>query len=368
METLTGGSHVADPIFQIEMLPARQGDALWIEYGNPRRPSRVLVDAGTRGTYRIVKSRAAEVDRDFVLDVLVITHIDSDHIGGAPKLITDRELNLETQEIWFNGRDEIEPKRLGPVEGEILSEAIKRRGWSLNPQFRDRVAVVSKGSLPTAHLPGGMTITLLSPTPTKLETLRPVWEDVVREAGLLEGGVAAVERAASRRGVTLGPVDVEKLAQTATPADSAPANGSTIAFLAEYEGMSCLFAGDAHPDVLLESVTRLLKERKLQRLTVSALKVPHHGSQHNVTQELANLVTARAYLFSSDGTRTQHPHAPAVARILMSPHDDGAELVFNYKTVFNKIWDSRMLERKYGYRARFPENGEEGVVVELGRP
>jgi len=354
---------VVDPVFRIELLPARQGDALWIEYGDRLQPSRVLIDAGTRATYQTVKARAEQV-HDLLLDLVVITHIDSDHIGGAPKLITDRGLRLETQEVWFNGRDEIERTRLGPVEGEILSEAIKRRGWQLNPQFPDRVAVVGEGKLPTAHLVGGMTITLLSPTPVELDALRPVWLDVVRNAGLLGGGKAALERAAGRRGVTLGDVDVEKLARTSTPTDTAPANGSTIAFLAEYEGMSCLFGGDAHPEVLVSSIKRLLRERGLRRLELSALKVPHHGSQHNVTQELVDLLDAGAYLFSSDGTQTQHPHATAVARVLLSPHGD-AELVFNYRTRFNEIWDSRMLERTHSYRARYPEAGTQGIDVEL---
>ena len=35
-----------EPVFRIEMLPARQGDALWIEYGAPDDPARVLIDAG----------------------------------------------------------------------------------------------------------------------------------------------------------------------------------------------------------------------------------------------------------------------------------------------------------------------------------
>lgn len=354
---------MTNPLFRIELLAARQGDALWIEYGDPEQPSRILIDAGTRGTAKVVKARAAQVE-DLVLDLFVVTHVDSDHVGGAPKLVTDRDLRLETREVWFNGRDQLERKRLGPVEGEILSEAIRRRGWDLNPQFRDRVAVVGKRKLPVAHLAGGMTLTLLSPTQTELDVLRPVWLDAVREAGLLDGDTAAIERAAEARGVTLGDVEVERLALVSTDPDTAPANGSTIAFLAEYEGMSALFGGDAHPNVVIASVKKLLNARGLRRLRVSALKVPHHGSQHNVTQELADLIDAEAYLFSSDGTQTKHPHASAVARILFADHED-ADLVFNYRTKYNEMWDSRTLERKHAYRASYPEQGAAGISYAL---
>jgi hypothetical protein len=49
----------------------------------------------------------------------------------------------------------------------------------------------------------------------------------------------------------------------------------------------------------------------------------------------------------------------------VSPHEGEAELVFNYRTRFNEIWDNRTLERKHGYRTRYPEAGADGVAVEL---
>jgi hypothetical protein len=37
-------------MLRIEMLPAQQGDALWIEYGDPAKPRLVLIDGGTKPT------------------------------------------------------------------------------------------------------------------------------------------------------------------------------------------------------------------------------------------------------------------------------------------------------------------------------
>lgn len=347
------------------MLPARQGDALWIEYGAARRPTRILIDAGTRGTYKVVKERAEQVAGEPVLELLVITHVDSDHVGGAPKLVVDGELRLQARHVWFNGREQLERRALGPVEGEILSAAIAKRGWQLNTCFPKKVAVVTGSTLPTVTLPGGMAITLLSPTPAGLKRLLPVWLDAVRDAGLLEGQAGALEEAARRRGVALGDrvPDVDALT-AASPIDTAPANGSTIAFLAEYEGMSCLFGGDAHPDVLVTSIKKLLKDRGATRLELSGLKVPHHGSAHNVTEELTRLVHARKYLFSTDGTQTEHPDPPAVARILKSLRGE-AELVFNYKTPFTEPWRNRALQTRFGYTAHYPPAGGAGIVAEL---
>ena len=37
-------------MFTVEMLPAYLGDSLWVEYGNPQKPSRLLIDGGLVGT------------------------------------------------------------------------------------------------------------------------------------------------------------------------------------------------------------------------------------------------------------------------------------------------------------------------------
>ena len=39
-------------IFRIDMLPAREGDCLWIEYGDPDHLNRMLVDGGRKIVWR----------------------------------------------------------------------------------------------------------------------------------------------------------------------------------------------------------------------------------------------------------------------------------------------------------------------------
>ncbi len=265
------------------MLPAEQGDALWIEYGPEARPHRVLIDGGVRKTATLIGARIAELpkpDRQF--DLLIVTHIDSDHIGGVPKLLANPPPGLRFDDVWFNAWRHLQPDQLGAVEGEIVSAQLDRSGWNWNAAFDGKAVVVAAtGKLPRRTLRGGMTLTLLSPTRERLDVLRTEWKKVVEAAGL-ETGVQdeALAEAARRRGIPdlLGDrLDVDELAAAKLVPDKAPANGSTIAVLAEYEGLSCLLTGDAHPDVLRAGLERLCKERHIERLRVSALKVPHHG-------------------------------------------------------------------------------------------
>lgn len=358
-------------MLRVELLPAEQGDAIWIEYGRPSDPHRVLIDGGVRKTYEVVKARAQAVPgRKRRLELLVVTHVDSDHIGGVPKLLADTSLRLGLDEVWFNAWRHL-PKtgdRLGPVEGEMVSAELDQRRLRWNTAFDERAVVVpAKGSLPRRELPGGLVLTLLSPTPDRLEALRPAREKAVRDAGL-EPGVqdAALEEAARRRGVPdlLGAgLDVDALAASRLEPDTAPANGSTIALLAEYEGSSCLFGGDAHPDVLQAGVERLCRERRVERLAVGALKVPHHGSMFNVSTPLLALIETDRYLFSTSGRQTHHPHPEAVARTILQGRSP--TLYFNYRAETTACWDDRRLTARYRYRTVYPDGPGPGLVVEL---
>ena len=75
-------------MFRIGMLPAEHGDSLWIEYGDTAKPNRILIDCGTDATYREIRKRLKKLkEKDRHFELLIITHIDGDHIAGALKLL-----------------------------------------------------------------------------------------------------------------------------------------------------------------------------------------------------------------------------------------------------------------------------------------
>jgi len=97
-------------MFRLEVLPAAHGDAIWLEYGDPRTPRRIVVDGGPAATYEtgLHKRLLLLPVKDRRIDLLVVTHIDTDHIDGAIILLQAAEqLGINFGEIWFNGWEQL---------------------------------------------------------------------------------------------------------------------------------------------------------------------------------------------------------------------------------------------------------------------
>src|SRR5215510_8788689 len=104
MGTRSGASVEGARMFRIHFFPAQQGDAIWIEYGNAGKPSRILIDAGTPATAAAVRARIEGLPKDERhFDLLVVTHVDTDHIGGVLKLLSDLPEGTVFDDVWFNG-------------------------------------------------------------------------------------------------------------------------------------------------------------------------------------------------------------------------------------------------------------------------
>ena len=348
--------------FDLRMLPAGHGDCLWIEYGDNRALHRSLIDGGTQASAAgLLKHIAALPERDRQFELLVLSHIDSDHIGGALPLMKAVQQGLRFGDVWFNGWKHLSGQ-LGSKQGEMFSSAIEdfRLPWNT---WRGGHAIVVDGDvLPTATLPGGMKLTLLSPTPAQLAKLAPAWKRELKKAGLVPG--ARVDYSRFLKGSPSTSTDVDKLADTPFDGDAAPANGSSIAVLAEFGGASVLFGADAHDPVLRENVRKLLRERNVDRLKLDALKVSHHASRNNLSKELLALLDCKRYCISTNGDYFCHPDREAIGRILKYG-GERPELHFNYLTRYNEVWKRADLQERYTYSARYPQQADEGVAVSL---
>jgi len=354
----------------IYVLPALRGDCLWVECTRDAGPPwRLLVDGGMAGTWPVLRKHIAGLAQGMPLhiDLAVVSHIDSDHIGGMLQLFASTDPKLTFGDIWFNGLPQLpeagSARSRSVAEGERLVDLLGGQGGGAplpwNARFGRAAAMTSgDGAYQEIAYPDGPTLTLLSPTPKRLEALRKVWTS---ELLLLQRGDPGEPPSAALR---LPLDDLGALAAMQTTPDHSPANGSSIAFLLEYAGRSCLLGADAFSPVLGTALTSLANARDGRPIDIDVFKLPHHCSKGNVTASLLGVVPARHYVVSTNGDRFNHPDDIALARVVTGTA--GAKtLWFNYATGATLRWTDAALQARYSFDTQFPRANDAGVRLEL---
>jgi hypothetical protein len=158
--------------------------------------------------------------------------------------------------------------------------------------------------------------------------------------------------------------DLVALAAAETTNDASVPNGSSIAFLLEHRGASCLLGADAFPTVLGGALWALANARGGRPVAVDAVKLPHHGSQHNVSAKLLTVVSSKQFLVSTSGEKFDHPDDVSLARAVTAG-GPGSTLWFNYPaTAKTRRWADPSLAERYELTTRFADS-DGGTRVEL---
>ena len=117
---------------EIEVLPANEGDCILITI--EKEDIHILIDGGTAETYRnYLKTRLIQLKNEGkVIDLLIVTHIDNDHIGGIIELFKENGSDMDSKiirirNIWHNSYRHLQfekNQKLGRSEKNILNKII----------------------------------------------------------------------------------------------------------------------------------------------------------------------------------------------------------------------------------------------------
>ena len=348
------------PRFSLHALAADHGDCIVLSYSLGDQDFRIVVDAGTQGTAERLRS-LIERAPTATWELLVITHIDADHIGGALDLLADASIAGRFQDVWFNGRQHLDPpgtESLGVRQGLELQVLLADRGIPWNRAFGGRAACLPGDGAPiNTTLASGAIVTLLTPSVRRLASLRTLWDRFVAR----QRPTTAAPVPVARTGLEImggSGLNVRALALSRTPNDNSVPNGSSIAFMVEFAGKRVLLGADAHSDVLVSSGQRMNAESR----RIDVFKLPHHGSAKNVTTALLETYPADRFVVSTNGAHHDHPDDVAIARVVL--RRPGAELGFNYPTAAYERWQ-RHLAGTEPQRVVRAGTCEDGVTVQL---
>jgi len=287
-----------------------------LEYGEDK-PEYLLIDGGPSKNYQNYLKPALQhlLDASHSLEALIISHVDNDHILGVLDLLVDLKFQLDggtkpylkIEQLWFNSfKDTIDTgdfeKRIKDINTIAGVNGIKMQEMSLAFNgIKEGHQVLSMarfldipinpdtekgfyfgGQTEPTFKKSNLEITIIGPTLKNLQKLQKKWEDWIRdnEQKILEGKYTKEFAAMSDRSIP---------------------NLSSIIMLIKADGKTILLTGDARGDHLQEGLIET-GISDTGSIHVDIFKVPHHGSQRNVTKALFKEVTADTYIISADGT------------------------------------------------------------------
>ena len=377
---------------RMNILPALNGDCILVEF----QPSHyILIDGGYVDTYEnYLLPTLKEIElQGGKLDVVVVTHIDSDHISGIIRLL--EEMPIGIGEIWYNGYRHIQsvavtteeketfvhrnickecqsekPKPISAKQGCTLSALIAKNGIPWNTLAKGNTIIT-----PSSFSLGDAIIHVLSPNNEDIEALESFWKKRLIKDGLLKKAHSeeywddAYEFSLSKdmpgfhfheKKVSKS-YDLLKLCKEAYEPDGSASNGSSISFVLETKGKRLLFLGDSHAETVAASLRALYGEEKAPYL-FDAVKLSHHGSYNNNSPELFKLIVSDKWLVSTNGDKYNHPDMPALAHIITK--GKGMKIYFNYGLPICKELSDGLYHKDFDFEIITPE-GENGIQIEI---
>jgi beta-lactamase superfamily II metal-dependent hydrolase len=334
---------------KIRFLKAFNGDSIHISFLDGENKKRnILIDGGINQTYKLDKGKKGKpvfgelkntIDNvknsNELIDLLIMTHIDDDHISGILKWFSeDVDAFKLINEVWFNS-GELIAKWLNKDESENLkiffsSSANLLTSISQGKEFGKYISekgLVKEGLIlqNMALKRFGLEFKILSPNKFKLKKL---YKDWIKEDEALLTAASVNDYSISLKDHLINDLFQE---------DDSCSNGSSIAFLLTMREKNLVFLGDSHPSVIVEGL-KLLGYSEKKPLKADILKISHHGSKGNTNIELLKHIKAKNYVISTNGLRHEHPHKQFLARLMNENKD--CSIYFNYeermKAIFSK--------------------------------
>ena len=361
-------------LFSLEALRARHGDSLLLHYGTADKPLALLIDGGPSRVYgdalkpRLQQLRTAFEKRgrlgddgELVLELLMVSHLDDDHIHGLLDLTDELLSEAETtvpwvrpKTLWHNSFEELTGDDGGVLslagddsldalpgetgvqqsaavvasvgQGAKLRNEAEQLRWPINKPFQELVRAPDADGQDVG-VGGDVTLKVLAPRDAQVELLRKEWKE-------------QMERIRNKKA---------NAASLAAYLDRSPYNLSSIVCLAKHGDHTMLLTGDARGDHILEALDKA-NVMKSGALHVDVLKLPHHGSIRNVEGDFFDRVTADHYVVSADGHHG-NPETETLDLIVES-RDAGDEYAIH---LTNADGDDHLGDRVKAFQAARPK-------------
>lgn len=140
--------------------------------------------------------------------------------------------------------------------------------------------------------------------------------------------------------------------------DGSPVNGASIAFMIELHDFKWLFLSDAHPDIVVDNLNKLLTAEN-HKIKIDVVKLSHHGSKKNTNDTLLGVIDCPNFVVSANANKMHyHPNKETLVRVLEHIGIDKTNFYFvNKNTDIEKIF-----AKNPTVNTHYPQVKEKGIV------
>lgn len=288
--------------FEIDMLDVKAADAFLV-HAYVRQPSGdeyeyvVLVDAGNEGDGEKILNHIQKYYSQQYIDLVVITHCDSDHYGGMKFLIDKHKEgeNFSIKKVWVH--DPYKHVNVDDVKYVSKKETLRQRlnaAYSFN-DGSNLLGMLDKAEISRTEVFAGdsyapINLIVLGPDEEYYESLIP---DFRVDLDFKEEQTEDVYEGL----VTYCQSEDEFFSKALEDAydDKSKVNQSSIIFAFCPKEEVFLFTGDAGKEALM----RVLEKYKWLE-NINWLKVPHHGSKHNLNNDIISRLQPKVSYISTE--------------------------------------------------------------------
>jgi beta-lactamase superfamily II metal-dependent hydrolase len=349
---------------------------------------RILSDGGMRESF--VAHVASHLLQEDPIDLVCVSHVDDDHIGGILELLDnamawkvfdhhrkdgDNDFNEpdvpkmpRINRMWHNAFHDQIGRNAGdaadllaamvPILADVNDEQLQNsalhnqaivssnrqairvsqrlRAEQLDIPLNEDDKLIMVRDQPKTFKFGSLSVRIIAPFAEDIERFRDEWNEWLRAN---KDAVKKLRGQAKKDAESLKD-DVETLLDPAFSATElgdrkkvTPPNLASIMLYVENAEKSLLLTGDGHADDALKGLEHIGVLEADGTLHVDVLKVPHHGSEHNMTEDFARRITADHYVFCGNGF-SGNPE-PVVVQAIFDARIAGAGPNMKFKFWFN---------------------------------
>jgi beta-lactamase superfamily II metal-dependent hydrolase len=331
-------------MLNIHVIDANHGDCLLLDFDH----SKILIDCGPK-SFKARRDVLANIKKilgeNSVIDIAIVIHNDDDHIGGFEFLL-DTSIKIKT--IIFNSLQDIpdiiksSQKQISYNQDNILRQKLlEEQGIQIQCLTRNSTPLIFKDIKLTAITP---TAEILERMLKDADAKKEREEKKKRQKQISSSKIEEIKSAEALQKIQSG--------QDTFIKDTSITNKSSIGLVIEYGNFSGLFLGDAHAEDVIEglNIAGFVKHQ------FDVVKISHHGSEHNTSIDLLELIGKTEYILCADNeTKNKHPNNITLARILSFDNNPTIHLSSNSSHLSVKIEECKSLG--FDINENYPSNG-----------